>query len=88
MSDLDREERKWANEGKPKRRLKGAKGKGKEKSVMFACLEEEENGPEDLEIPENGVNTAYRHINMGNSLGGNDLGMENLEKECSSIIDT
>ena len=63
------------------------KRKRKEKSVMFACLEEE-MGPRSEEIPESGANTAYRYINLENVLGGNGWGRKNWGKECSSIIDT
>ena len=39
---------------------------------MFACLEEEEMDTISEEIPENGANAAYRHINLENALAGND----------------
>ena len=55
---------------------------------MFACLDGEEMGPRSEEIPESGANTSYRHINLANVLGGNDWETKNLEKECSSIIET
>ena len=34
------------------------KEKGKKKSVMFACLDEEEMDPSSDEIPESGANTS------------------------------
>ena len=52
------------------RKTEKGKGRGRrEKSVMFACLEEEETDPSTEEIPENGSNVAYRHINLANFLG-------------------
>ena len=65
---MDQKERKVAtrrNTGKGKRG-----GKGKKTSVMFACLEEEETDQWNEEIPENGVNVAYRHINLENVSAG------------------
>ena len=57
-------------EGKPE---KGERKRGRgEKSVTFACLDEEEMGPGSEEIPESGANTAYIHINLTNVRGGND----------------
>ena len=44
---------------------------------MFACLEEEEMGPREEEIPENEAKVAYRHINLANVLGGNDWERKN-----------
>ena len=76
---------KWLQEGKTGKGEKG-KGNGKKKSVMFACLEEETD-PRSEEIPESGVNTSYRHINLENVLGRNDWDRKNWEKECSSISD-
>ena len=51
-------------------------------------MAEEAAGPGNVEIPESGSNSARRHINMANVLGGNEWGRKNWEKECSSIIDT
>ena len=64
------------------------RGKEKKKSVLFACLGEEQMGPRILEIPEIGANSACRHINLANVMGGNGWGRKNWEKGCSSIIDT
>ena len=53
------------------RKTEKGKGRGRrEKSVMFACLEEEETDQWNEEIPENGVNVAYRHINLENVSAG------------------
>ena len=76
MSNLDQKKEKRMAEGKPKRD-KG-EGQGKKRSVMFACLgEEEEMGPRNVEIPESGSNSARRHINMANVLWGYDWGRKN-----------
>ena len=85
---MDQKERKAETRRRNLERGKGkGKGKGKKKSVMFACLEDEEIDPRNEEIPGNGVNVDYRHINLANVLGSNDWGRKNWEKECSSIID-
>ena len=65
---------------------KGQKGKGKGKSAHFACLEDEELGPENEEIPANEVNYDCRYINLANILGARDWGRKNRAKECSSVI--
>ena len=46
MSNLEQKERR----GKEGKTTKGEKGKGKKRSVMFACLDEEEVGPRNVEI--------------------------------------
>ena len=68
-------------------RERGNGGKVKKRSITFACIEEEEMGTREEEIPENEVNVAYIHIHLANVLGGNDWGRKNWEKECSSITD-
>ena len=55
---------------------------------MFAWLDEEEMDLRNVGIPESGVNSARRHINLANVSGGNEWGRKNWEKECSSISDT
>ena len=62
---MDKEERKVAT----RRKTGNEKRKRGEKSVTAACLEEEETDPRMEEIPENGANVAYRHINLANVLG-------------------
>ena len=61
------------------------KGKGKEKSVMFARLDEEEMDPRSEEIPESGPNKAYRRINLANVLGGNDCARKNWKKNVLAL---
>jgi len=86
---MDQKERKAATRRKNwKRRKRKRKGERGEKSVMFACLEEEETDPTKEEIPENEAHVAHRHINLANVLGRNDWGRKNWAQERSSIIDT
>ena len=68
MPHMDQKERKAETRRGNRQREKG-KGKGKKRSAMFACLEDEETDPRREEIPENGANVAYRHINLANVLG-------------------
>ena len=62
--------------------------KGKKMSVMFECLEGEETDTRRGEIPENGANVAYRHINIANVLGAMIGKKKELGKGFPSIIDT
>ena len=48
---------------------KGQKGKGKGGSAHFACLESEEMGPGNEEIPSAEVNLAIRFVNLPNIMG-------------------
>ena len=70
----------------PKGKGDGEKGKGK--TALFACLEEEGMGPWKTEMPDNEVNYAVRRINLSNVMWGDDWGRKNRAKGCSSIIAT
>ena len=63
------EKRKKSGNRKETGKGEKGKGKGKKRSIMFACLEEEEMGPREEEIPGNEANVAYRQINLPNVLG-------------------
>ena len=60
--------------GKKKENNKKGKGEEKKKSLLLACLDGEEAGPGNVEIPESGANSACIHINMAKVLGGNGWG--------------
>ena len=47
---------------------------------MFSRLDEAEMGPRSEEIPESGVSTAYRHINLANVLGAT-TGIERIGRK-------
>ena len=47
-------------------------------AVHFACLESEEMGPENEELPANEGNFASRFINLANVTGGRGLGKKEL----------
>ena len=74
---------------KENHKMDKGKGGGKKRSSISACLDEEEMDSRNVEIPESGSNSARRHINMANVLGGgNGWGRKNWEKECPGITDT
>ena len=45
--------------------------------MRFACLESEEKGPENKEIPGNEVNLATRSVNLANALGAGNWERKN-----------
>ena len=54
--------RKKSGYKKENRKMGQRKWGRNEKSIMFACLEEEETVPRNEEVPGNGVNVAYSYI--------------------------